>query len=113
MKQGSTSKTRAYRSEDDPANVDVRHLRVVGRGVHKPRRVTLELLRVALGLTQEDVAEAARMAQPNISRLEKQRDWRVESLRRYARALGGELELVVVLGGRRYPLTLPESADDE
>jgi hypothetical protein len=52
------------------------------------------------------------MTQSEVSRLESRGDVRVSTLARYAAALGGELETVVVLPktGHRIRLALGESA---
>lgn len=68
---------------------------------------TLKLLRTALGLTQAEVGERTGVQQGEVSKLEAREtldDVRVSTLRRYAKALGGEMQLVVVIDGRRYVL---------
>jgi transcriptional regulator with XRE-family HTH domain len=50
-------------------------------------------LRQARALTQVTVAEKLHMAQPTVSRLERQADFYVSTLRRYIEALGGRLEI--------------------
>jgi len=51
-------------------------------------------LRDSLDLTQEEVAARLRIAQSNVSRLEKRRDMLVSTLREVVEAFGGELHLV-------------------
>jgi len=64
-------------------------------------------VREAIGKTQEDVARATEMDQGDVSKLEQRDDVKVSTLRRYVRALGAELELVVVLGtGHRMRLDI-------
>ncbi|MBC8068743.1 MAG: XRE family transcriptional regulator [Deltaproteobacteria bacterium] len=66
-------------------------------------------MREAVGKTQADVGEAARIDQGDISRLETRGtldDCQVETLRRYVVALGGELELVAVFGDKKIILTV-------
>lgn len=71
------------------------------------RRVTgLRGLRSARALTQAQVAEALDLAQPDVSRLERRRDVRVSTLRRFVEATGGELEIVA-----RYPDQDPVTLD--
>jgi len=82
--------------------VDLSKAKVIGRGLKKDRRVALRSLRTALGKTQEEVARAAEMDQGDVSRLESRADMHVSTLGRYARALGGKLEVAIVLDGRRY-----------
>jgi len=64
----------------------------------------LRELRLAAGMTQEQVAEALKAAQSEISRIEKRDDYRVSTLRSYVHALGGELELIATFGKRRVRL---------
>jgi len=72
----------------------------------KDRRYALRTIRVELGKTQADVARAAAMAQGEVSRLEARRDVKLSTLGRYASALGGVVEVAVIVGERRYPLDL-------
>lgn len=73
------------------------------------RRELLEMdlrtLREEAGMTQMQVAEAADMAQAELSKFERRDDHFVSTLRRYVEALGGELEVVAVLGNKRITLT--------
>lgn len=71
---------------------------------HTPRRMTLRDIRKDLGRTQVQVAEKAGMSQGDLSRLERRNDHLLSTLERYAAALGGELDIAVVRGTRRYPL---------
>ena len=59
----------------------------------------LEQLREALDLTQVRLAKLLGTSQANVSRLEKQNDMLLSTLRDYIRALGGELVLSVRIGG--------------
>jgi DNA-binding Xre family transcriptional regulator len=79
--------------------------RVTKRARAELEELSLRQLRQDLRLTQQDVAHAAAMTQSELSRLESRSDCRVSTLRRYAEALGGELEVTVVLGKRRIKLT--------
>ena len=106
-----TSNAHTPAPEVDPADsFDVKHAKTVRRGA-RPRRVTLALLRKAIGLTQVEVAQAMQVDQAAISKLEGRSDALVSTLRAYARALGGELELAVVRGDRRYPIVLDEEGE--
>ncbi len=83
--------------------------RRIGRGKHAGKHVTVALAdaRAAAGRTQLAVAEASAMQQADVSRLERLAtfdDVFVGTLRRYVRALGGELELVAVVNGDRIVL---------
>lgn len=55
--------------------------------------MSLAELRDELGVTQAELAEAAKMAQGDVSRIERRRDHLVSSLRRVIKALGGELRI--------------------
>ena len=55
-----------------------------------------ELRRIA-GKAQTDIAIALRIKQPSVSKIEKQADMYLSTLRGYVKAIGGELELVVRL----------------
>lgn len=50
-------------------------------------------LRQAAGKSQQQLADALGMKQPSLSKLEKQSDMQVSTLRRIVEALGGKLEL--------------------
>jgi predicted transcriptional regulator len=58
-------------------------------------------LREALGLTQAELAKLANMTQSEVSRFESREDHKISNLREMVEALGGELEVVAVLGGKR------------
>jgi hypothetical protein len=60
----------------------------------------LRELRVIAGKAQIDVAEALNIKQPSVSKIEKQSDMYLSTLRGYVKAIGGELELVVRLPER-------------
>jgi DNA-directed RNA polymerase subunit H (RpoH/RPB5) len=56
--------------------------------------LALQELRLALNLTQEQVAEAMKMNQGAVSKMERQSDIYVSTLRKFVAALGGRLKLV-------------------
>jgi transcriptional regulator with XRE-family HTH domain len=58
-----------------------------------------ELRRIA-GKAQADIAAALKIKQPSVSKIEKQTDMYLSTLRSYVEAVGGELELVVKLPRR-------------
>ena len=89
-------------SLDEMPEIDLSNAKVIGRGLRKDRRLTLRTLRVALGKTQADVSRTAEMDQGDISRLEARDDMRLSTLKRYVSAIGGQVEIAVVVGGRRY-----------
>lgn len=65
-------------------------------GTHNvDRRVTVKGLREACALTQTSIAHALGMDQSEVSRLERRSDLLLSTLRRFVRATGGDLRLVV------------------
>lgn len=62
---------------------------------------SLSELREISGRAQSDVAAALNIKQPSISKIEKQADMHLSTLRDYVKAIGGELELVVRLPKHR------------
>ena len=74
-------------------------------------RVQVELLEMSLrdvrelaGMTQVDLASKADFAQSELSKIERREDHLLSTLRKYIEALGGELEVVAVLGDKRIRL---------
>src|SRR6266851_7540252 len=62
---------------------------------------SLRELRKAAGKAQADVAATLKIKQPSVSKIEKQTDMYLSTLRSYVEAIGGELDLVVRLPSRR------------
>jgi hypothetical protein len=58
-------------------------------------------LRKAAGKAQAEIAATLKIKQPSVSRIEKQTDMYLSTLRSYVEAIGGELDLVVRLPSRR------------
>jgi hypothetical protein len=100
----TTNKRPTKESLAEIPELDVAKAKVVGRGLGTHRRFDLRTLRMALGKTQAEVSHAAEMDQGDVSRLEHRDDTRLSTLKRYARALGGQIEVAVVIHGRRYLL---------
>jgi predicted XRE-type DNA-binding protein len=71
-----------------------RRARVAAKAAALREVMTLEELRKARSLSQEEVAEALTVGQPAVAKLEKRGDMHVGNLRRYVEALGGTLEIV-------------------
>ena len=69
--------------------------------------MTLRDLRKAHEFTQERVAEALRISQDGVSRIEKRSDFLLSTLRSYVEAMGGKLRLVVEFPDRK-PVTLSD-----
>jgi predicted transcriptional regulator len=67
----------------------------------KARKMMAEMLlaeiRLSVGLTQQDLAKSLHVTQPNLSKLEKQDDMQISTLRRLVEALGGQLEIIAHL----------------
>lgn len=60
----------------------------------------LRELRQIAGKAQEDIASALNIKQPSVSKIEKQADMYLSTLRSYVEAVGGKLELTVKLPSR-------------
>lgn len=60
----------------------------------------LRELRLIAGKAQADIATSLKIKQPSVSKIEKQADMYLSTLRSYVQAIGGELELVVKLPKR-------------
>src|SRR5271168_5246292 len=60
----------------------------------------LRELREIAGKAQLDIAAALKIKQPSVSKIERQADMYLSTLRGYVKAIGGELELVVHLPSR-------------
>jgi transcriptional regulator with XRE-family HTH domain len=61
---------------------------------------SLRQLRKVAGKAQADIAAALHIKQPSVSKIERQADMYLSTLRSYVEAIGGELELVVHLPSR-------------
>jgi len=53
------------------------------------------------GKAQAEIAMALKIKQPSVSKIEKQTDMYLSTLRGYVEAIGGELDLIVRLPSRR------------
>lgn len=102
MSNASTRKTPA----EAPAEIDWSRAKRVVRPRKGHERIPLASVRKIVGKTQVEVAGAAEMPQGDVSRVEGRaalgEDVRLSTLKRYAQGLGGEIELAIVVGGRRY-----------
>ena len=67
-------------------------------------RLRLAILREQLGKSQVELAEILGTSQPNVSQLERSEDLQLSSLARYVHALGGQLQINVVVGDETYRL---------
>ncbi len=71
---------------------------------------SLRELRQATGKAQAEIAAALKIKQPSVSKIERQADMYISTLRSYVEAIGGELELTVRLP-QRPPLRLRQLGD--
>jgi len=62
--------------------------------------MTLQDVRKALELTQNDIANTLNVRQVNVSKIENRNDLKLSTLRDYVSALGGDLKLVVEFPNR-------------
>ena len=69
-------------------------------GQQKQEVEGLRALRQIAGKGQADVASALNIKQPSVSKIEKQSDMYLSTLRSYVEAIGGQLELTVKLPAR-------------
>ena len=66
--------------------------------------MNLQQLREHVRKTQGDVARKAAVTQPQLSRIEGRRDHLVSTLRKYVRALGGDVQVVAEIGDEQIVL---------
>jgi transcriptional regulator with XRE-family HTH domain len=66
--------------------------------------VALTRLREQAGLSQRELAERLGVTQPRIAAIERSKNLTIDVLDHYVSALGGDLEVSVVRGGRRIRL---------
>jgi len=59
--------------------------------------LSLQELRKAAGLTQAEISRILQIPQPNVSRLEKESDMLLSTLRNYIHAMGGNITISVEL----------------
>jgi DNA-binding XRE family transcriptional regulator len=76
---------------DEQAEIEARYQ------VLKQEVEGLRELRQLAGKAQEDIAAALNIKQPSVSKIEKQADMYLSTLRSYVEAIGGKLELTVKL----------------
>jgi predicted transcriptional regulator len=62
--------------------------------------MTLRTLRESVGMTQGELARDTGMTQPQLSRVETRRDHLLSTLRKYVRAMGGDVDVVARIDGR-------------
>ena len=89
---------------DEQAEIEARYQ------VLKQEVEGLRELRQIAGKAQADIATALNIKQPSVSKIEKQADMYLSTLRSYVEAIGGKLELPVKLPAR--PLFRLQSLGD-
>ncbi|MFT4274942.1 MAG: XRE family transcriptional regulator [Rhodopseudomonas sp.] len=91
------------RSRNDIIAVLPHNQQVAGEAYHDALRQDvdgLRELRQIVGKAQADIAFALNITQPSVSKIERQTDMHLSTLRNYVEAVGGELELTVKLPKR-------------
>jgi predicted transcriptional regulator len=92
MKQWADIKARNMRAES---------IALVCSLFEERRALTLRQMREETEMTQVEMANLLEVTQSALSRMERRDDNTIDALRRYLEALGGELEIVAVLGTER------------
>jgi predicted transcriptional regulator len=92
MKRASIP-SKVWNKKADPAGV-----KKVGTSARGRSAMNLQQLREHVRKTQGDVARKAAVTQPQLSRIEGRRDHLVSTLRKYVRALGGDIRVVAEIG---------------
>lgn len=62
--------------------------------------MNLRALREMAGKTQAQLAKSTKISQAELSKVERRQDHLISTLRRYVRALGGELRVVAEFGDK-------------
>lgn len=83
---------------------DLKHPTTLEEARANERTVSLRELRKFLGKTQVEVATASGLTQGAVALFEGAEDHKLSALRRYLEALGCELEINAVVGGKRFPI---------
>lgn len=93
---------RASISSKSPVKVPRQKVRPAAKKVRTSARsrraMNLQQLREYVRKTQGDVARQAAVTQPQLSRIEGRRDHLVSTLRKYVRALGGDIRVIAEIG---------------
>ena len=86
------------RSAEEPA------ARTPPRRAGRAKAMNLQQLREHVRQTQGAVARRASVSQPQLSRVEGRRDHLVSTVRKYVRALGGDVQVIAEIGPERIVL---------
>jgi transcriptional regulator with XRE-family HTH domain len=88
--------------------------RIAARARKAVKEMGLDELRRARRMSQDELARTMETTQAHVSRLERRADLYLSTLRRYIRALGGELRIVATFNDGRYgELEIEQFADIE
>ena len=82
-------------TDEMEALVRVEHLLRTGERTSRPRELALKRLREACRMSQEQLAKRMRVAQGTVSKLERSPNPSLSTLREWAKALGGDLEVSI------------------
>jgi DNA-binding Xre family transcriptional regulator len=74
------------------------------------REMILRELRTSLKITQAQIAKQTGIRASNLSRLERQPDMQIATLRKIIGAMGGKLEIVARFGDTNVKIALPKCA---
>jgi len=74
------------------------------------REMLLRELRESLKITQAQVAKKTGIVTSNLSRLERQADMRIDTLRKIITSLGGKMEIIARFKGADVKIILPKCA---
>jgi transcriptional regulator with XRE-family HTH domain len=72
-------------------------LKIAAETRRKVTAIRLQQAREQVGLTQAEMAQRLNMTQPALSRFERRPNMTISVLQRYVEALGGQLEINVIL----------------
>lgn len=97
-------KTTSWKQLREETRTPAQIQRVDQRVEEELAKMALQDVRKHLGLTQEQLAEIMDVSQPELSRLEHSKNPLLATVRRYIEALGGELEVTVILKNKRVRL---------
>ncbi len=100
------NKTLSYDSIADELMTKTSRVRARKRANAILERMTLDELRKDRKMTQGKVAQAMKMEQSEISRLEKRTEVKLGTLRNYVNALGGHIEIRAVFPDKNVELAL-------
>jgi DNA-binding XRE family transcriptional regulator len=100
-----------YDSEEEALDRLVEILRD-GVRTQAPSEVKLKRLREARGISQEDLAKRLGIRQASVSKMERQADMSISTLRKFVQALGGSLELSIRFPDHTMKLAIGEPPPD-